>query len=187
MGTELVDVWQIETEEESGGRRRLSLVRNRERRVHARLRTHTELTDRTVFFSRSFRPLLQTFAMEHYRAVLQRICDHAQAGEFGCFVQTRAQHGSVEIMLYERWFDGGELHTAELARRTFDAGLEGSLVTSTEFLADLQLWAERRNEQRDALIVAEQDADRQRARMTDERDAAARELSMLLAAHTHTP
>ncbi len=184
MGAELVDVWQVEAVEEPPGRRRLSLVRSREHRVHGRLRTHTEVVDRTVFFSRSFRLLLDGPAMAHYMAVLGQIGQYAQAGEFGCFVQTRPEAGQVEISLYERWFDGAELHTDELARRRFDASEEGSLVASAEFLADLQIWAQQRNEQRDAAILEARDADQQRLRLTSEREAAGQELNRLLAAYT---
>lgn len=55
---------------------------------------------------------------------------------------------------------------------------------STEFLADLRIWAERRNDERDAALRAERDADDARELLTSEQQAAARELAQILAAHT---
>lgn len=176
-------VWDVETTDEGRGQRRVCLVRTRERRSKGRLRSHTEVVERTVLFSRSFRPLLETPAMDHYRAVLQLLARHAEDEQFGCFVQTRSNDGDVEVILYDRWFDGTEIHTEELVRRAFDSGDGRSLVASAEFLADLQIWAERQNEERELAILSERDADQLRAQVARERKAAGEELSQLLADH----
>jgi hypothetical protein len=38
------------------------------------------------------------------------------------------------MWLYERWFDGAEIPTEELARKVFDASDEAALVASAEFV-----------------------------------------------------
>jgi hypothetical protein len=177
-------VWDVESADEAAGKVRVSLVRRYEQRSSKHLLPHTETLDRTVLFSRCFRPLLESVALEHYAARLRLIADHAREGRFGCFVETRSEGGSVEVMLYDRWFDESEIHTEELARRAFDASDERALVASVEFLAELRIWAERRNEERDDAILRERDADRARAQLRSEREAASRELSQILAAHS---
>lgn len=49
-------------------------------RFSKHLAARTETVERTVLFSRAFRPLLDTVAMEHYTAQLQLIARHAQEG-----------------------------------------------------------------------------------------------------------
>lgn len=176
-------VWDVESAEEPAGRVRVSLVRNREHRFSKRLVPHRETVERTVLFSRSFRPLLESVAMDHYAAQLSLIARHARDGQFGCFIESRSEHGMVEVILYDRWFVESDIRMVELARRAFDASDEDSLVASTEFLADLRIWADRRNEQREAAAVAEHDADDARRLLASERDAASVELSRILAAH----
>lgn len=184
MGDSWGYVWNIESTEESAGRVHVSLVRKREHRFSKHLVAHTETVEQTVLFSRSFRPLLDAVAMDHYAAQLSRIIRHAQEGRFGCFVENRSEHGMVELILYDRWFVESEILTEELARRAFDASDEDSLIASAEFLADLRIWADRRNEQREAAAAEEQDADDARRRLASEREAASLELSRILAAHT---
>ncbi|HWD70342.1 MAG TPA: hypothetical protein VG293_09090 [Solirubrobacteraceae bacterium] len=98
-------------------------------------------------------------ALEHYTAQLQLIARYAQDGQFGCFVESRWEDGNVEVILYDRWFDESGIRTEELVRRIFDASDDGALVASAEFLADVRLWAERRNEQREAAVLQARDAD----------------------------
>ena len=177
-------VWDVESEPEEAGRVRVSLVRRREHRFSKHLTTHTETVERTVLFSRSFRPLLEAVAMEHYAAQLHLIARHAEQGQFGCFIENRSEAESVEVILYDRWFADPDIRTEELARRAFDATDETSLVASTEFLADLRIWADRRNEEREAAALSESDAADAERQQALERAAASRELSQILAAHT---
>lgn len=174
-------VWEVECAEASPGTLCVSLVRRREHRVARHLIAHTEIIERTVLFSKSFRPLLEAVALEHYAAQLRLVGQYAQDGRFGCFVESGSNGGNVEVVLYDRWFEDGEIHTEELARRAFDASDDGSLVASTEFLADLRLWADRRNEQREATILDQRDADAAGERLNAEREAASAELTRILA------
>jgi hypothetical protein len=176
-------VYGVESEHEEHGRVCISLVRRRERDSAHHLRHHIEVLERTVLFSRSFRAMLDTVAIESYTAHLALVARHAQEGTFGCFAQTRSEGGRVDVLLYERWFDGDEIRTEELARRAFDAGDEQSLVASVEFLADLRAWAERRNQEREAAYLEERRADDDRKRLASEQEAASRELHQILAAH----
>ncbi|HTW13348.1 MAG TPA: hypothetical protein VME01_11425, partial [Solirubrobacteraceae bacterium] len=167
-------VWDVESSEEAAGHVRVALVRKRERRSSSHLRQHTEVVERTVFFARSFRPLLETVALEHYKAQLELVARYAREGQFGCFVLTQSDEASVQVTLYERTFDGNEVCTEELARQAFDASDEQSLVTSTEFLADLRIWAERQNDAREQAILEAREADDVRARLASEQAAASR-------------
>jgi hypothetical protein len=180
-------VWDVESAEEPGGRVRVSLVRRRERHFSRHLAARTETVERTVLFSRAFRPLLETVSMEHYAAQLELVARHAREGQFGCFIQNLSEDGTVEVILYDRWFDDPDIRTEELARHAFDATDENSLVASAEFVADLRIWAERRNEEREAAVLEQSDADDARRQSESEREAASRELSEILAAHTREP
>jgi hypothetical protein len=175
-------VWEVESSDDAGGQVRVSLVRRREHTTRG-LRSHTETLERTVLFSQCFRPLLETVARDHYIARLQQIAGYAEQGQFGCFAESRSDAGSVEVILWERSFDGTDIRTEELARRAFDARDEQALVASSEFVADLQIWAERRNDERDAAALSERDASDVRAQLAAEREAAGHELSEILAAH----
>ncbi len=177
-------VYEVQRAQEGPGRVCVSLVRSRQRTSVQHFRSHTEVLQRTVLFSGSFRPMLDRVAMEGYAAQLALVARYAEEGTFGCFAQTRSEGGSVEILLYERWFDGREIHTDELARRAFDASDEESLVASAEFLADMRVWAEQRNGEREAAYLGELDAADARRRLTAQREAAGRELNEILAAHT---
>lgn len=177
-------VWEVEVADEPPGRVRVSLVRRREHTSAKGLRSHTETLERTVLFSQSFSTLLDAVARDRYIARLEQISHYAEQGQFGCFAETRSVDGSVEVILWERSFDGTDIQTEELARRAFDATDEQSLVASTEFLADLRIWAERRNDERDAVAAEERDENDARARLAAEREAAGRELNQILAAHT---
>jgi hypothetical protein len=176
-------VYGVESAQEEHGRVCISLVRRRERDSVHRFHHQIEVLERTVLFSRSFRAMQDKVAIESYSAQLSLISRYAQEGTFGCFAQTRSEVGSVDVLLYERWFDGDAIHTDELARRAFDASDEESLVASAEFLADLRLWAERRNEEREAAYLKERRADDDRKQLASAQEAAGRELNQILAAH----
>lgn len=175
--------YDVESAQEQHGRVSVSLVRKREHHSMQLLRSRIETVERTVLFSQSFRPMLDSVAQEHYAARLRLIARYADEGTFGCFAQTRPEGQNVEVVLWERWFDGTEIRTEELARRAFDAGDEQSLVASVEFLADLRAWAERRNEEREAAYLKERSADDDRKRLASEQETASRELHQILAAH----
>jgi hypothetical protein len=122
--------------------------------------------------------------MESYAARLALVARHANEGTFGCFVRTEPTGTHVEVTLYERWFDGSEIHTDQLAQRTFDATDEATLVSSTEFVADLEAWAERQNDEREASYQSASVTDEvQRSTLADE-ESASRELADILASHT---
>jgi hypothetical protein len=74
------DVWDVERSEEAAGTVRVSLVRRREHRFSKHLVAHSETVERTVLFSRSFRPLFETVAIEHYAAQLELVARHAREG-----------------------------------------------------------------------------------------------------------
>lgn len=180
-------VWEVEAADDGAGRVRVSLVRRREHRStghHLLRRAETETVERTVFLSRSFRPMLESVAMDHYTARLSELARYAEQDQFGCFAESRPEGGSVEVLLWQRSFDGVDIHTEELARQAFDASDEQALVASVEFLADLRAWAGRRNDELEAAYLEERDADDARVRMAAEQEAAGRELSQILAAHT---
>ncbi len=176
-------VYGVESADEGGGRVCISLVRTRQRDSVHLLRHQVEVLERTVLFSRSFRAMLDKVAIESYTAHLSLVARYAEQGAFGCFAVTRSEGGSVDVLLYERRFDGDEIRTDELARRAFDASDDESLVASAEFLADLRAWAERRNEEREAAYLEERRADEDRRQLASEQEAAGRELNQILAAH----
>ncbi|MGZ4167774.1 MAG: hypothetical protein ACXVR1_17855 [Solirubrobacteraceae bacterium] len=146
------------------------------------LRRHAAETP-VVLFRRTFRPLLELKELERYAAELERVARHANEGTLGCFVDTRAHEGVVEVALYDRWFDGDRLRCDELTRRRYDAADEAALVASAEFVAELEDWAQRRNDERarsEADARAETEAAQQQVR---DRAAAADELAGILRGH----
>jgi hypothetical protein len=132
-------------------------------------------------FHRNFRPIGELNELEAYASMLGRVAQHASEGTFGCFVETESRGGDVEVTLYERWFGGGRLHCDELARHTFDASDEGSLVESAEFRAEIERWAEEQNERREALYLDAASDDELRTEQAAERAAAAQALAGILA------
>jgi hypothetical protein len=136
--------------------------------------------DEVVMFHRTFRPLLELAELETYASRLELVARHVTEGTFGCFVETVSRDGSVEITLYERWFDGVQLHCEELAGREFDAGDDNALVASAEFLAELEAWAERRNDDRELSILNANVEEAARTERSSERSAAADELAEIL-------
>ena len=174
---------EVERSDARPGRVDVALVRMTVREGRGLLRHHRDVVERTVLFHRTFRPMFELTAMESYAARLALIARYANEGTFGCFVRTEPTGGSVEVSLYERWFDGNEIQTDELARRTFDASDEAALVASTEFLADLRAWAERQNDDREAAYQRDSDSDQLLRSTLAEQESAGRELADILAAH----
>lgn len=137
-----------------------------------------------MLFHRPFRPLLELKELEHYASELDLVARHANDGTLGCFVDTRPHEGVVEVALYDRWFDGEHLRCDELARRRYDAGDEGALVASAEFVAGLEHWAERRNEERELIYASEREEAAAREQDAREAAVAASELADILRSHT---
>jgi hypothetical protein len=170
------DVW-------GAGRTDVSLVRqapSSHRRSLLR-RGHDE--ESVVLFRRTFKPLLELKELERYAAQLELVARHANNGTLGCFVDTRPHKGVVEVALYDRWFDGESLRCDELARRRYDAGDEHTLVASAEFVAELQAWAERRNEERELTYASDREKNAARERDAREAAAGAGELAAVLRSH----
>jgi hypothetical protein len=134
-----------------------------------------------VLFHRTFRPLLELAALETYAGQLARVAQHGNAGTLGGFVVIDSAGGTLQIGLYERWFDGQQLHVDELAQRTFDPGDDRTLVCSAEFLAAAGEWAERRDEEREAAYLEASAEDAARSQFAMERERKAEELAQILA------
>jgi hypothetical protein len=147
-----------------------------------RLRDHG--SDDVVVFHRTFKPRLELDQLERYARELERAAKHGNEGTLGCFVDTQGGDGVVEVKLYERWFDGRRLICDELASRRFDPEEDTTLVASTEFLAELQEWAERRNDEREAAYLESSVEDAVREQRSVERASAASELASILAKHS---
>jgi hypothetical protein len=141
---------------------------------------HHEPHDKVVMFHRTFRPMLELAELETYASRLELVARHATQGTLGCFVETASRDGLVEITLYERWFDGNQLHCEQLARRDFDASGENVLVASAEFFAELEAWAERRNEDRETSYLSANVEEAALTERSSERRAAADELAKIL-------
>jgi hypothetical protein len=131
--------------------------------------------DARVLYRRTFTPRTELAELERYAAQLAIVARHANEGTLGCFLHVETERGAVVITLYERWFDGRRLRCEELASRSFDPSDDGALVASAEFVAELEDWAERRNDER-ALDQAEARAheDDRARRALEDADAAER-------------
>jgi hypothetical protein len=121
--------------------------------------------------------------LERYAAELERAARHGNDGTLGCFVDTRTRDSMVEVRLYERWFDGSHLRCDELASRSFDPDDDGALVASAEFVAELEVWAEQRNDAREASYLEARVEDAARDERALEHASAANELAQILARH----
>jgi hypothetical protein len=137
-----------------------------------------------VLFARTFRPLVELNELERYAAQLELVARHANEGTLGCFVDTRPHEGVVDVALYDRWFDGEQLRFEELARRRYDARDEQALVQSAEFVAELEDWAQRRNDERETAAASDREESLARQQDARERAAAADELAAILRSHT---
>ena len=148
--------------------------------ILGRLR-HRNPVEAVVVHHRTFRPLLELAPMEAYAAVLERAAEHGNAGTFGCFVRTeQGDDGTVRVTLWERWLDGERLSCEQLAGRSFDASEDGAVAASAEFLAELENWAEARNDERELRRIDESVQEEDRAQRASERADAAAELARIL-------
>lgn len=145
---------------------------------------HQRGRDEVVLFHRTFKPRLQLDELERFAQELDRVAKHGNEDTLGCFVDTRTRDGVVGITLYERWFDGRRLICDELASCTFDPEDETALVASAEFVVELENWAERRNDEREAAYLEQSVEDAARDERAVERASAASELASILAKHS---
>jgi hypothetical protein len=171
------DVW-------GAGRTDVSLVRQAPSPHRRSLLRRAHGEEPLMLFRRTFRPLLELKELERYAAELERVARHGNDGTLGCFVDTRPHEGVVEVALYDRWFDGQSLRCDELARRRYDADDEQALVASAEFVAELQAWADQRNEERELAYAADREGAAGREQDARERTAAADQLAAILRTHT---
>jgi hypothetical protein len=176
--------YAIERDEQRPGFLDVALVRREaEHRRFGHL-GHRQGGDGLVLYHHVFRPMQEWSEIEHYVAQLEQVAEHARSGTLGCFVETSPSAGKVDVVLYERWFDGQRLRCDELARREFDPGDEQALVASAEFQAELQAWADRRNDEREASYLDASIADAERLARESDQEAAAKELAQILASET---
>jgi hypothetical protein len=154
----------------------------------ARLRHRDQEDAALVLHHRVFKPMLELAAMEAYAAQLELAAEHGNDGTLGCFVQTRqTEDGTVDVTLWERWFDGSRLHCEQLAERAFDAGDDDAVVASSEFLAEIQAWAQDRNDEREAQQIDDAAQEQDRSERASERAENARQLAAILASHGGRP
>ena len=166
------------------GRADVALVRSSDPHRALRRLLHKPPSDAVVVVHRTFRPMFELAEMEAYAAQLERAATHGNEGTLGCFVDTKQrENGTVQVALYERWFDGQRLRCEELACRDFDATEADAVVSSAEFLTELQSWAADRNEQQEVDYLEAAAQDRDRVERATERSDAARELAQILASH----
>jgi hypothetical protein len=175
--------YEVRRDARDAGRIDVSLVRRTPAPRRLSLRRGSA-GESVVLFHRTFRPLLELKELERYAADLALVARHLTEGTLGCFVDTRPYEGIVEVALFDRWFDGDQLHCDELARRRFDAGDDQSLVASAEFVAELEQWAERRNDERELTYASDREEAAARERDAREAAAAAGELAGILRSHT---
>lgn len=143
---------------------------------------HRDRRDTLVLHHRTFRPKFELMELEAYAAQLERAAEHGNCGTLGCFVDTEPlRDGTVHVTLYERWFDGRYLRCKRLSRRHFDPADDSTLVESSEYHAELQAWAERRNDERDTGYLDALAEESARCERSVERAQAARELAQILA------
>ena len=151
----------------------VALIRLATEPHHHGLRHHGRHRPPEVVFARTFRPLLEALPIEAYASELERVAGHLNAGTYGCFLHTAASGPSVDVRLYERWFDGTKLRVDELAAKRFDATDDESLVASAEFKAELNAWAEQRNTEREAREASQRaEAEARAARALEDAEAA---------------
>jgi hypothetical protein len=162
----------------------VALVRDTEHRTRFRRLRHRDASDAAVLHHRAFRPMLELAAMEAYAAQLELTAEHGNAGTLGCFVQTaEGDDGTVRVILWERWFDGHRLHCEMLAGRRFDASDDQALVASSEFLTEVQAWAQERNDERELQQIDDALREQDQVQRASERAEAATQLAQILASH----
>jgi hypothetical protein len=164
----------------------VALVLTRSADKPHRFARHRPQEDTTlVLHHEVFRPLSELAELESYAAQLERAAAHAEAGAFWYFVTTKAHRdGTVEVSLFDRWFDGRKLRCEERAHREFSSRDESVETAAVDFTAGLQAWAEHRNEEREAACreaAGHEDVEDTQAAQSA---AGALELSALLASVT---
>jgi len=181
-------VYRVERDIWGPGRAEISLIRELPpRRGLLGHRRGRDDHDRLVLFHRTFTSQFELQELERYAAELERAARHANEGTFGCFVATQSRGDAVVATLYERWFDGAHLRCEQLARREFDASDEGTLVASAEFVAELEAWAEQRNDERETSYLEASVEAAARDERALERATAANELARILAEDSAQP
>jgi hypothetical protein len=114
-------------------------------------RHHPADDDTVVLHHRVFRPLSELAELEAYAAQLEAAAAHAEQGRLWYFVTTRPHaDGTVEVSLFDRWFDGHHVRCEQRAHGEFDSSDDASSAASVEFAASLQAWAEQQNAAREA-------------------------------------
>jgi hypothetical protein len=114
-------------------------------------RHHHADDDTVVLHHRVFRPVAELAELEAYAAQLEIAAANAARGQLWYFVTTRPHaDGTVEVTLFDRWFDGRQVHCEQRAHGEFDSSDEASSAASIEFAATLQAWAEHQNDGREA-------------------------------------
>lgn len=173
------DIWSAE-------RADISLVRDKQPEGQLD-RLFRRTRDSEVLWSQRFKPAVEAEQLERYAETLELVARHANEGTMGCFIHTEAVAGEVDVRLYERWFDGQNLHCEELAHRVFDSDEEAATVASAEFIAELEAWAQQRNAQREGELqrmkqTATEAAVREEAtaQIERERENVARDLARIL-------
>jgi|SRR3984885_3438370 hypothetical protein len=176
--------YSVVRELDGPGRADVALVRSSDQHGALERLLRKPRGDAVVVAHRTFRPMFELSKMEAYAAQLERAATHGNEGTLGCFVNTKqSENGTVQVALYERWFDGQRLRCEELACRDFDATEPDAVASSAEFLTELQSWAADRNEQQEVGYLEAAVLDRDRAERATERSDAARELAQILASH----
>jgi hypothetical protein len=133
----------------------VALVLERPSPTHQHLRRRRrrpDADDTVVLHHRSFRPLVELAELEAYAAQLESAAAHGEKGTLWYFVTTKARRdGTVAVSLFDRWFDGQRLRCEERAHREFDSADDAaSTAAGIDFTAELQAWAEQRNDEREA-------------------------------------
>ena len=176
--------YSVVRELDGPGRADVALVRSSDQHGALERLLRKPRGDAVVVAHRTFRPMFELSKMEAYAAQLERAATHGNEGTLGCFVNTKqSENGTVQVALYERWFDGQRLRCEELACRDFDATEPDAVASSAEFLTELQSWAADPNEQQEVGYLEAAVLDRDRAERATERSDAARELAQILASH----
>ncbi|HEX3875225.1 MAG TPA: hypothetical protein VHW26_13815 [Solirubrobacteraceae bacterium] len=138
--------------------------------------------DTIVLYHRAFRPLSELVELEAYAAQLESAAKHAARGHLWCFVTTAAHRdGTVEVSLFDRWFDGRQVRCEQRASREFDSTDEASAAAALDFTAGLQAWAEQHNDAREAGCRERGGDELLEAERSEQTAAGARDLAALLA------
>jgi hypothetical protein len=164
----------------------VALVLTRSPAARRRFAAHHHTEDDTVVLHHHvFRPLSELAELEAYAAQLETAARHAEQGRLWYFLTTRPHaDGTVEVSLFDRWFDGRHLRCEQRAHSEFDSSDEASAAASVEFTASLQAWAEQQNAAREARCRELDGGEQLEAERAAETRDAGRELADLLAGVT---